>query len=484
MSAATSLFAVPLLAPTLPPPPRLRRDLDVARSAKAGRVREAGRHRFCMKLRRSAVALAEAEGPPQSIARIVLCTVAVALLQPSFADAQALTVEELVRVAVERAPELRAARYDVAAAGGQVVQAGLRSNPVLTASQELGGTISSTAGVEWPLDLFRRPARIDVAERTRDRAALSVEGRARLIAAAVREQAGRLLAARRIVEVTNEALAAARRMRDLLDRRVTEGGVPKLEANLAAVEALRIEADAGLAAGEAEAADIELKAMAGFPADAALVITDSLEPLVRAATATDPVPAVALDARPDIRDALARITLADAQAERARQEGRFDITVSGGYTRMDFGFPQQGFDDRGVRVPIEGIFHSVTLGARVTLPLFHQNQGALASALAERRSAEATLEAEQRAARAEVDAAIARDRDARRAVELYASTVRDLARQNVDVILEAYDLGRFPLTDLLAQQRRYLEVEAAYTEVLSRAYQARSAVRRALGEIP
>jgi outer membrane protein, heavy metal efflux system len=450
----------------------------------AGSLRSAARTRPSFALRAPARSRRSLGGGGSLGAAGVLCTTLIALLHPSFADAQQLTVEELVRLAVERAPELRAARYDIAAAGGQVVQAGLRPNPVLTASQELGGTVSSTAGVEWPLDLFRRSARIDVAERTRDLAALSVEGRARLLAAAVREQAGRLLAARRIVEVTNEALAAARRMRDLLDRRVTEGGVPKLEANLAAVEALRIEADAALAAGEAEAAGIELKAMAGFAPDAALVISDALEPLVRAAPATDPAPAAALDARPDIREALARITLADARAERARQEGRFDITVSGGYTRMDFGFPQRGFDDRGVRVPIEDIFHSVTLGARVTLPLFHENQGALASALAERRSAEATLEAEQRAARADLDAAIARDREARRAVELYASTVRDLARQNVDVTLEAYDLGRFPLSDLLAQQRRYLEVEAAYTDVLSRAYQTRSAVRRALGEIP
>ncbi len=346
---------------------------------------------------RSAGVAAGRKGPPHSMARIVVCASVIALLHASFADAQDLTVDQLVRLAVARASELRAARYDTAVAGGQVVQAGLRSNPVLTASQELGGPVSSTFAVEWPLDLFRRPARIDVAERTRDLAALSVESRTRLIAAAVHEQAGRLLAARRIVEVTNEALAAARRMRDLLDRRVTEGGVPKLEANLAAVEALRIEADAALAAGEAEAADIELKALAGFPPDAALVITDALEPLVRAAPATNPASAATLDARPDIREALARLTLADARAELARQEGRFDITVTGGYTRMDVEFPQQGFDNRGVRVPIEDIFHSVTLGARVTLPIFHQNQGALSSALAERRSAEATLEAEQRA---------------------------------------------------------------------------------------
>jgi cobalt-zinc-cadmium efflux system outer membrane protein len=417
-------------------------------------------------------------------ARFILCAVALPLLMPTCADAQPVTVEQLVAIAVERAPELRAARYEVAAVGGQVIQAGQRPNPILSASQEGGGTISTAVGFEWPLDLFRRPARIAAAEQARAVASVSAEDRRRLLASVVREQAGRLLVARRMLEVTSEALTAARRMRDLLDRRVTEGEVPRLEANLAAVEAARMEADAALATGEAEAATIEVKALAGMPPDAPLVITDSLESLVRAASVPGPVPTAAIEARPDIREALGRITLAGAQAEQARQEGRYDLTLTGGYTRMDFGFPQHGVNDLGMHVPIEGVFHSVTVGARVTLPVFHQNQGALASALAQGRRAEAMLEAQQRAAQAEIDAAAARDREARRAVELYASTVRDLARQNVDVVLEAYDLGRFPLSDLLAQQRRYLEVEAAYTEVLSRAYLARAGLRRAMGEIP
>ena len=46
---------------------------------------------------------------------------------------------------------------------------------------------------------------------------------------------------------------------------------------------------------------------------------------------------------------------------------------------------------------------------------------------------------------------------------MYAGSIRDLARQNVEVQLEAYDLGRTPLSELLAEQRRYLDVEAAYT---------------------
>ena len=118
----------------------------------------------------------------------------------------------------------------------------------------------------------------------------------------------------------------------------------------------------------------------------------------------------------------------------------------------------------------------------MTLPFSNRNQGLLASARAERQGADALFAARQRAARAEIDAAIAREREARRAVDIYSTTVRELARQNVDVMLEAYDLGRFPLSDVLAEQRRYLEIESAYTTVLSRAYDARTAVARAFGE--
>lgn len=413
----------------------------------------------------------------------VLCVV---LVLASPAHAQDLTVEQLVMMAIERAPDLRAARAELAVAAGQVTQAALRPNPTAATSHEQGsgGTMNTVVGVEWPLDRSRRPARVEVAQRASDLTALSVRERERLMAAAVREQAGRLLAARRTLEVTTEALVAARRTRDLLERQVAEGRAPQLDANLAALEAVQIEADAILATGEVEASIIELKALVGLPPDAALVIRDTLEALVRSAPVPRVTATVALETRPDLRDALGRIALADAEAEYVRRSATFDLTLVGAYTRTQAGFSQTGFDSRGVRVPIEGVFHTATVGARVSLPFLNKNQGLLASAVAERGRAEALFDARQRMARAEIDAADARDREARRAVELYASTARDVARQNVDVVLEAYDLGRFRLSDLLAQQRRYLEIEAAYTAVLSRAYEARSALRRALGEIP
>ena len=415
------------------------------------------------------------------------CLAVAALLTfatPSFA--QEMTVEELVGVALQRSPDLQAARAGIAMAAGRVTQAGVRPNPMVSGTHEQGGVdmATTTMGVEWPLALRRRPARVAVARGDAEIAALSVRDRERLLASAVREQAGRLLAARRRLEITSEALGAARRLRDLLDRRVTEGGSTKLDANLAAVEALRLDADVALATGDVQAATIELRALAGLPADAPLVLRDSLEGLAAAPVLPRLTLAAALEARADIREALARIGLADARLDAARREARTDVTLVAAYTRSTFGFDLLGFAPGGARAPIQDIFHTVTVGAKLTMPWFDRNQGTIAAVQAEREGAELFVTARQRSARAEIDASLARERETRRAVELYAGDVRTLARQNVDVMIEGYDLGRFPLSDVLTEQRRYLDVEAGFTDVLTRAFEARAAVASAFGETP
>ena len=421
---------------------------------------------------------------------VVAWLVIMALTFPSGAAAQEGTIEQLVTTALDRSPEIRAARTAITAAGGQLTQAGLRPNPTVSASRMLmtGEQHQTLVEVEWPLDLFRRPARIGTAQHTVEATTLSVQDRERLLAASVREQAGRLLAARRNVEIINEGLTAARRMRELLDSRVTEGEIPKLEANIAAVEAGRVEADLTLAQADADAAAIELKALAGLRPNEPLVLRESLEALVRGTASSAPAPpaappALSLAARPDIREATARVALADAKIEQARREGRADLSLVANYGREGYGFEQRGFDNAGRLVPVAGNFHSVQIGASLMLPFRNRNQGAVASLEAERVGEQELLAARQLVAQAEIDAATVRDLEAQRAVDIYATSLRDLARQNVDVQLEAYDLGRTPLTDLLAEQRRYLDVEAAYTSILARAWDARVALRRARGDI-
>jgi cobalt-zinc-cadmium efflux system outer membrane protein len=397
--------------------------------------------------------------------------------------AQEFTIDQLVAAALERAPAIRAARLDVAAAQGQLTQAGLRANPIVTGSrmEQTGGTDNRTLmEVEWPLELFRRSGRETAARQALEVTTLSVRDRERLLAAAVREQAGRVLAARRTVTIADEALTAARSMRELLERRASEGAVPQLEADLTALEMWRIEADRATAVAEAEVASIELKALAGFAPDAPVTVSGSLEAIARARTEpTDNAPG----ARPDILEAGARMALAEARIDAARREGRIDLSLYGSYDRTQLGFPQLGLDAQGAHVPIEGVFHNVAVGAMVMVPLWNRNQGAVVAAQAERDAAREVLAAREIEARAEIAAAEARDREARRAVELYAASIRALAQRDADVILEAYELGGIRLTDLLDFQRRYLDIEHAYTAKLLQAYEAHAALRRARGEI-
>jgi outer membrane protein TolC len=83
----------------------------------------------------------------------------------------------------------------------------------------------------------------------------------------------------------------------------------------------------------------------------------------------------------------------------------------------------------------------------------------------------------------EIAAARARDGHARQEVGVYTGGAQTLARQNLTVISQSYDLGRVTVFDVLAEQRRYFDVERAYTAALQAAYEARTALNLAVGGI-
>ena len=86
-------------------------------------------------------------------------------------------------------------------------------------------------------------------------------------------------------------------------------------------------------------------------------------------------------------------------------------------------------------------------------------------------------------ARAEIAAARVRDAETRRSLELFARA-RDLARRNVEVVRESYQLGRNTLFEVFAEQRRLVETETAYVDALARAFEARTSLLRATGARP
>lgn len=406
---------------------------------------------------------------------------------PPYVDERAgVGLDDAIARALDREPSLRAVRADIEVARGLRQQAGLRPNPTFTFERrdEPAGTDNLTSvGIEWPLDLFRRSARVQTAERGLEATQFAVTDRERVLVADVRTQYGAAAAAVRDVVVADDLVTTAHRQFEIVRARVDAGATPPLERDLLEVELRRFETERLLAAGRADAALVLLKQLLGMSPDEPLQLRQTLETLVAGGTSgASPASSVAIAARPDVREAEARVTLADARIDQARREGRLDVSLYGTYMRMDAGFPQQGFGATGALERVRGRFHYVAAGAMVMVPLFNRNQGQIAAAQAERSGAEARRAAAELAARAEVAAAQARDAQAQRAVGLYTGGMLRLARQNLDVVRQTFDLGRATVFDVLTEQRRYLEIEQAYTTALREAWEARAALTRALGD--
>jgi outer membrane protein, heavy metal efflux system len=426
----------------------------------------------------------------RAIAALSLCvgvaaSTARAQTTSSFFDpVHGLSLDQAIARALVQEPAIRAARTTVDAARGMRDQAGLRRN--VSTSGEFRGEPSGTdnqtmIGVEWPLDLFRREGRVAVAERELAAVELSVADRERLLAAEVRARYGEALVALRDLSILDELLDASRRQHELLRSRVEEGASPPLERDLVDVEVRRMNADRSLQMGRVERALIELSRALGASTADPIRLRDTLEEVVQRESESALVPSGVEEQRPDVREAAARVAIAEAKVDRAERDGRFDLSVFAGYTRMDSGFAQLGVSPAGHPERVHGVFHYVTGGATVTLPFLNRNQGEVAAARADRAGAVALQEAAALSAKAEIAAAQAADRRARESVEGYAGDAQTLARRNLAIVRQSYDLGRTSIFEVLSELKRYLDFERGYSETLRAAYEARTALNRALG---
>ena len=246
---------------------------------------------------------------------------------PQHVDERAgVGLDAAIARALDREPSLRAVRTDIDVARGLRQQAGLRVNPTLTLERrdEPGGTDNqSSVGIEWPLDLFRRRGRMQTAEREVQATQFAVSDRERLLVADVRMQYGVAAAEIRDVVVADEVVTTAQRQLEIVRARVDAGGTPPLERDLLEVELRRFETVRLLAAGRADAALVQLKQLLGMSPEEPLLLRETLETLVAEST-TGPSSrsSVSIAARPDVQQAGARVTLADARIDQARREGR------------------------------------------------------------------------------------------------------------------------------------------------------------------
>jgi outer membrane protein, heavy metal efflux system len=395
-----------------------------------------------------------------------------------------VTVDDLVAQALADNPDLHATQAEVDAAHGRLQQAGLRPNPMLELGVQknvAGPDNNLTAGVTVPLDLNGRKAgRVGVAAGELEMKRAQVAERARRLRAEVRLKAGELLAAQRNLRFTEELLQVNRTALGLLQSRVSRGAAPPLEENLLRVEVNRLEASHHLLASQVEVRALQVKTLVGVGPEAPLTLRGDLRPEpVRLDLAEGLTQA--LTTRSDLRVAQAEVAMAEATILKEQAEGRWDASVNVGYMRQNFGYDLRGLTTHGGTQPIQDVFHYVGAGVSITLPMRNQNQGNIAAALASAVAAQRRMAFVTLMIRHEVTAAFTQYDATQCALEIYTQGVREVARQNLEVIRQTYELGRTSLLDLIAEQRRYIDIETGYTESLKQAYDAMVDIERVVG---
>jgi len=395
-----------------------------------------------------------------------------------------VTVDELVTRALADNLELRAARAEIDAARGRLRQAGLRPNPMLelAGQQNVAGPDNNVmVGVTVPLDLNgRKEGRVAVAEHELELKRAQIGDRERRLRAEVRLKAGEVLAAVRNLRFTEELLDVNRQAFNLIQERVRKGAAPPLEESLLLVEVNRLDASRRGLESRVQVLALQLRAMVGVEPQVPLSVQGDLSGAPEA-PARDLGVEQALQGRPDLAMARADLSVARARIQKEEAEGRWDASVNVGYQRQDTGFALNGLTDRGGTRPIQDVFHMVGGGVTITLPVRNRNQGNVAASKAEALAAERRLEFMRLIIRQEVEAAYTQERAARQSLEIYARGVREVARQNLDVVRQSYQLGRVPLLDVIAEQRRYIEIETGYTDSLKQVYDGAVEVERAIG---
>jgi cobalt-zinc-cadmium efflux system outer membrane protein len=397
-----------------------------------------------------------------------------------------VTVDDLVARALADNPDLQATQAEVDAAHGRLQQAGLRPNPMLDLGVQknvAGPDNNLTASVTLPLDLNGRKAgRVGVAAGELEMRRAQVADRARRLRTEVRMKAGELLAAQRNLRFTEELLQVNRDALGLLRTRVGQGAAPPLEENLLRVEVNRLEASRRRLASQVETLALQLKTLAGLGPEAPLVLQGNLHPAPVHLELSEGL-RQALAVRSDLLVARAEVAMAEAMIQKEKADGRWDASVNVGYMRQDFGYALRGLTASGSTQPIQDVFHYVGAGVSITLPVRNQNQGNIAAALASTSAAQRRLALVTLTIRQEVTAAFAQYEAAQLALDIYTQGVREVARQNLDVVRQTYTLGRTTLLDVIAEQRRYIDIETGYTEVLKQTYDAVVDIERAVGTL-
>lgn len=399
-----------------------------------------------------------------------------------------LGVSQIVDLALARNAELQAARRRTAEAQGLLRQAGLRPRPSVDFELGAGRPVGSrgehdlSVGYSHVFELGgKRDRRLDVAGHGIRLAELEIADRERLLRAEVKTYYADALAARRNLETATELAALTDKSRDVVATRVRVGDASALDEGLLRVEAARLRSDRFTFESQAQRAMMELRVRAGLDAATAVELEDAAPPPTALTLSLDEAIAQGLERRPDLSAARLEETVREAELRLARADAVPDLVGTVRYSQGTSVFDRLAFRPDGTLTGFSDRDRMLTGGVSIALPFRNKNQGNIQAAQARVDAARLRREFQEQLVRADIRAAYVRHDSARRTVELFQAEATEQSRRNLELVRASYDLGETRLLDFIAEQRRLIDVQQAYAQVLREYAVALAELERATG---
>jgi cobalt-zinc-cadmium efflux system outer membrane protein len=393
--------------------------------------------------------LAGAAGPARA------GNVAVASGAVAVAATNALSLPEVLRLALRHNPELARAGYRVRVADGQARQAGLWANPDLDLSAEdwpAGQRFSQSKAMVGVSQTVPFPGKKPL-ERQAARAGVRVtemelRQRQTELEREIKVAFYRVLASERRREISQELVELARAVADTARKRVEAGAAGMQEQLRAEVEQERAQTEQVEVSREIIAARQTLVTLLGRPDLKDAPLAGTLSEGVNTSPAEEN-PGVWLNSHPRVVVGRAAQERAGLQVRRARLEPAPDVKlgVAGG---------REGGTGAGL----------VEFRLSVPLPFWDHGKGRVQEAQAQAALAGTDLTAIEQQLLKEWNDAQARFHAASAQVSNFRGRILPKSEAALKLVREGFDNGKFGFMDLLDTQRTMAEARLAYQEKL------------------
>ncbi|SCX37161.1 outer membrane protein, cobalt-zinc-cadmium efflux system [Pseudomonas sp. NFACC25] len=385
----------------------------------------------------------------------------------SIAQAQTLTLDTALQTAFANNPDLAVAQWDIEIAAGGRQQAGLIPNPVASwdAEDTRRDTRTTTLKLSQTLELGgKRGARIDVATRAQDAAALALEQRRNTLRAEVIEGYYGALRAQERLDLAQRSLALAERGLVVANGRVTAGKSSPVEATRAQVQLSEIRLELNRAHMGLTDAYRRLAASTGSAAtDFQAVATPS--------HSTPPLPSAThllarLEQTAELRLAELQIVQNEASVglEKAQRIPDLDVSIGSQY-------------DASVRERVN------LVGVSMPIPLFNRNQGNVLAATRRADQARDLRNAAELRLRTETRQALDLWQTANSEVRAFNQQILPAAQRAVDSATRGFEMGKFNFLDVLDAQRTLIAARTQYLAATAQATDAWLRIERIYGDL-